>query len=94
LISIGKVGGDAQASLTSDTHTLDAVLQAGNHTTLSDAKRIELILLDLLTAIEEEVVSNFDSGASIGSRPVAELDVFVLDAAATAFHCHGAQRCG
>jgi len=92
LVSIGEVRGDAQASLASDTHTLDAVLQAGDHTTLTDAERIELILLDLLTAIEKEVVSDFDSSASISGRPVAKLDVFVLDATATVFHCHGAQR--
>jgi hypothetical protein len=90
LVSIGEMGGDAQASLTSDTHTLDTVLEAGYHATLADAERIELVLLDLLTAIEKEVVADFDSNASISGRPIADLDVFVLDAAATAFHCHGA----
>jgi hypothetical protein len=47
--------------------------------------------LDLLTAIEKEVVADFDLCAATGHRAVTDLDVLVLDATAAAFHCQGAQ---
>ena len=94
LISIGQMRRDAEAPLATNTHPLDSVLQTGDRAPLANAKRILLILLDQLTTIQEQVVSNVDPRTSIGACSVSEFDVFVLDAAATAFHRQAAQRRG
>jgi hypothetical protein len=86
LISVGQMRRDAKAPLATNTHPFDSELQTGNHAPLANAKRILLILLDQLAAIQEQVVSNVDLCTSIGACAISEFDVFVFDAGATAFH--------
>ena len=86
LISIGQMRRNAEAPLAADTHPLDAVLQTGDHAPLADTKRILLIFLNQLATVQEQVVSNVDLRTSIGAWTIPEFDVFVFNAATTAFH--------
>jgi hypothetical protein len=86
LILVGEVRGDAQAPFAANTHALDSILQTGNCAAFSDAEGVVLILLNLLTMVKEEVVSDLNPRSSSGGSARTELDVFVFDAAATALH--------
>jgi len=86
LISVGEVRGDTEASFAANTHALDSVLQTRDRAALSNAEGVVLILLNLLTLVEEEVVSDLDLRPSISGCALTELDVLVFDPAATPLH--------
>ena len=78
MITIGQMRCNAKPALATNTHPFDAILQPGNHAWLINAKRILLVLLDQLTAIQEQFVPDVDLRASSNSRAVPKLDVFIF----------------
>src|SRR6185369_1452921 len=85
-VPVRKVRTDPDPALAAFAHPFDAVLETGNNAALSDSKRRPLVLLDAVASVEEEAVLHIDRASALGERASAQLQVFVLHAAAGSLH--------
>jgi hypothetical protein len=85
-IAIGEMGAHSYSALTASPHAFDAVLEPSDHAALPEPKRIFLVLLDTVAAIQKEAVFQFNGTPSISHCAVSYFYVLVLNAAAASLH--------